>query len=247
MGPTVYMTLGGLQTVRGILNLTQLLSPTLLGVVSYEIGVLGFGTDQNGWLSNVYRSVNLGGAPARELVPHQRIRQSVAVSAHWLLPTHIRLMPYIVLRPSYRFYFDDWGINSHTPELRMYIPVGPTEFRVSARYYTQTQASFWNDVDGLPAYPNGMGLHCTTCFTQAVRQGYYYTSDPKLASFDAEFLELRFLVKLRGMGLWRIPGAAWVSTGVAEVSYGHYFNGGYAHRAFGDAEVAGLELSWPLP
>lgn len=246
MGPTSYNPIGGLQSIRGIINLTQLFSPTLLGTISYEIGVLGFGTLQNGDLANPYRQVNLGGAPTRELVPFQRFRQSVAAAAHWLIPTHIRLMPYLAVRPSYRFYFDDWGINAHTPELRTFIPVGPTEFRITARYYTQTQASFWNDVDGVPSYPTGVGLHCTTCFASAIRQGLYFTSDPKLAGFASEFLELRFLVRLRGLGFARMPGALWLSSGIVEISYGHYFNGGYAHRAFGDAEVAGLTLSWPL-
>lgn len=245
-GPSTYNIVGGLQTVRGIVNLTQLLSPTLLATLSYEVGVLGFGSSTNGWLANPYRAVNFGGAPARELVPFQRIRQSVALAVHWLLPTHIRLMPYLAFRPSYRFYFDDWGISSHTPELRTFIPVGPTEFRVTARYYTQTQASFWNDVDGTPSYPSGVGLHCTTCFSETVRQGAYYTSDPKLSAFASEFLELRFLVHLNGLGRLRLPGASWLSSGIVELSYGHYFNGGYAHTAFGDADVAGLTLSWPL-
>jgi hypothetical protein len=246
MGPTLYNPVGGLQTVRGLLNLTQLFAPNVLGTLTYDIAVLGFGNAQNGWQGNPYRAVNVGGAPAREVVPYQRIRQSLAGALHWYLPTHIRLMPYLILRPSYRFYFDDWGINSHTPELRIFIPAGPTEFRVTGRYYTQTQASFWNDVDGVPSYPTGMGLHCTTCFTSTIRQGLYYTSDPKLSTFTSEFLELRFLVKLRGLGLLRVPGMAWLSTGIVEISYGHYFNGGYAHRAFGDAEVAGLTLEWPL-
>jgi hypothetical protein len=246
MGPTIYNPLGGLQRVLGLVNLTQIFSPTLLGTLTYDIDVEGFGTAQNGWQSNPYRSVNVGGAPAREVVPYQRIRQSVSVAAHWYIPTHIRLMPYLILRPSYRFYFDDWGITSHTPELRTYIPIGPTELRISARYYSQTQASFWNDVDGVPAYPSGMGLHCTTCFNASVRQGLYYTADPKLSNFSAEFLEVRLLVKLRGLGLYRVPGLVWFSSGFVELSYGHYFNGGYAHRAFGDAEVAGLTLSWPL-
>jgi hypothetical protein len=246
MGPTNYNPLGGLQSVRGIAILTQTLTRTLLATASYEIAVIGFGTQQNGWQSNPYRQVNVQGAPQRESDPYQRFRQSASLALHWYLPTHIRLMPYLILRPSYRFYWDDWAIVSHTPELRTYIPVGPTEFRVTARYYTQTQASFYNDVDDKPGYPTGMGLHCTTCFNAAVRDGIYATSDPKLSAFSAAFLELRFLVKLRGLYRLGIPGTGWLSTGIAEISYGHYFNGAYAHTAYGDAEVAGLTLSWPL-
>jgi hypothetical protein len=245
-GANVYNVVGGLETVNANLNLTQLFTPTLLGTASYEVIDLGFGTPQNGFQANPYRSVNLGGSPSREQVPLQRIRQSVAASVHWLIPTGIRMMPYLAFRPSYRFYFDDWGVTSHTPELRIFIPVGFAEWRVSARYYTQGQASFYNDIDGVPSYPTGMGLHCTTCFNAGVRSGLYFTSDPKLSAFSAEFLELRLLFHLDGLHRLRIPGALWLSSGIFEISYGHYFNGGYAHRAFGDSEVAGMTMSWPL-
>jgi hypothetical protein len=79
-----------------------------------------------------------------------------------------------------------------------------------------------------------------------VRSGLYFTSDPKLSAFSAEFLELRLLFHLDGLHRLRIPGALWLSSGIFEISYGHYFNGGYAHRAFGDSEVAGMTMSWPL-
>jgi hypothetical protein len=246
MTPTNYNLVGGLQTIRGIVNLTQLLSPTMVGVLSYEIGVLGFGTPQNGWNANPYRTVNLGGAPSRELVPYQRIRESIAGALHWIVPTGIRLMPYLAFRPSYRFYWDDWGVQSHTPELRTFVPVGPVEFRVTGRYYAQGKASFWNDVFGVPSYPSGTGLHCPTCFTAAMRNGSWYTSDPKLGAFSSSYFELRVLIKLKGISAIKIPGALWLSSGIVELSYGHYFNGGYAHTAFGDAEVGGLTLSWPL-
>ena len=247
MGPTNYNPVGGLQTIRAIVNLTQTLTPHLLAVLSYEIGCLGFGTTQNGWLSNPYRTVNLGGAPSREQVPNQRIRQAATAALHWMVPTGIRLMPYIAFRPAFRLYWDDWGIVSESPELRLFVPVGPTEFRVTGRYYNQNSVSFWSDDGVRPFYPPGVqGLHCTTCTLAASQQGLFYTSDPKLGAFTSEYFELRLLVKLRGISTWRIPGAAWLGAGIVELSYGHYFNGGYAHTAFGDAEVAGLTLSWPL-
>ena len=247
MSPTLYTPVGGLQSVRGILTATQIITPKLVGVLSYEIGVLGFGNRENGWLANPYRTVNLGGAPARELVPYQRIRQSVSASTHYIIPLPFRRMPYLAFRPSYRFYWDDWGVLSHTPELRTYIPVGPVEFRVTGRYYWQTQAVFWSDNGSVPFYPGGIGLRCTTCFLTQSRNNLFYTSDPKLSRFAAEFLELRVLIKLAGLRAWKgLPGSAWLSDGFLELSYGHYFNGGYAHTAFGDADVAGLTLSFPL-
>ena len=91
-----------------------------------------------------------------------------------------------------------------------------------------------------------MGLRCTTCTLAASRNGLFFTSDPKLSRFAAEFLELRVLIKLAGMRGWKLPGAAWLADGFLELSYGHYINGGYAHTAFGDADVAGITVSFPL-
>lgn len=253
MGPTNYNPVGGLQTIRAIVNLTQTLTPRLLAVLSYEIGCLGFGNTQNGWLANPYRTVNLGGAPSREQVPFQRIRQAATAGVHWLVPTGIRLMPYLAFRPAFRLYWDDWGVISESPELRLFVPVGPTELRVTGRFYNQNSVSFWSDDGVRPFYaPGTQGLPCTTCtlassrFQPDGKPALFYTSDPKLGAFTSEFFELRLLVKLRGISTWRMPGAAWLGAGVVEISYGHYFNGGYAHTAFGDAEVAGLTLSWPL-
>ena len=86
--------------------------------------MLGFGTPDNGWQANPYRTVNLGGAPARESVPFQRIRQSAAAALYWHFAVPSRIMPYLAFRPAYRFYWDDWGLLSPTPELRMYVPIG---------------------------------------------------------------------------------------------------------------------------
>jgi hypothetical protein len=245
LGPTQFMNKGGLQTVRAIVNVVQVLAPTLLATASYEIGVLGFGTVDNGYQANPYRTIALGGG--HETEPFQRFRQAAAAALYWTLPLRLRTMPYLGLRPSYRFYWDDWGVLSHTPEVRLFVPVGPVELRVTGRYYWQTQASFWSDNGSVPTYPNGIGLHCSTCLTEMVRDGLYLTADPKLSRFTSEFLELRLLVKLTGLRTWkRLPGANWLADGIIELSYGHYFNGAYAHFAFGDAEVAGLTLSWPF-
>jgi hypothetical protein len=249
MGPTLYNPIGGLQTVRGVATLTQSITRHLQLTASYEVGVLGFGSADNGWQANVYRTVNLGGAPARESVPYQRIRQAAALALYWHISVPSRYMPYIVFRPSYRFYWDDWGLMSHTPELRMYVPMGPFEWRVTGRYYSQNQVSFWSDDGVRPAYLGNasQGLHCSSCFSAASRSALWYTADPKLGRFTSEFFELRFLAKLRGIHAWKwLPGHDWLAEGLIELSYGHYVNGGFAHTAFGDAEVAGLTLEWPL-
>jgi hypothetical protein len=248
MGPTLYNPIGGLQTIRAVATLTQVLTRHLLLSASYEIGVLGFGTPDNGFQANVYRTVNLGGAPARELVPYQRIRQAAALALFWHIAVPSRIMPYIAFRPAYRFYWDDWGLLSHTPELRMYVPTGFAEWRVTGRYYVQNHVTFWSD-DGIrPSYPAGSsGLHCTSCFLASSREMNWYTADPKLGNMTSTFLELAVTLRMSGFHKWKwLPGHDWLGDGIFQLSYGHYINSGFAHTAFGDSEVAGLTLEWPL-
>jgi hypothetical protein len=165
-------------------------------------------------------------------------------------------MPYLAFRPAYRIYWDDWGLLSHAPELRMYVPTGPIEWRVTGRYYTQNHVSFWATNDGVhPAYlgDDSAGLPCKTCFLRSSRETAsgappkFFTADPKLGNFDSEFFELSAVVQFRGIHTWRwLPGHDWLADGILQLSYGHYFNSGSAHAGFGDAEVAGLTLEWPL-
>ena len=260
----VYAHVGGLQKVFVGATLNQVLSRTLLLNLSYQIGILGFGDElgsvtgepnaETGQQSNPYRAVLLGATPEREHNPYQRIRQSIALAVHWALQTRVRAMPYLGLRPSYRAYWDDWGIVSHTPELRLFVPVGPVELRLTGRYYTQSSASFWRD-DGLrPSYAAGLdgnmgGVRCRTCTLGASRssEARFYTGDPKLASMTSVFLELRVLLRLDFLRRFRrLPLSRWLSEGLVELSYGPYLNAGYAHTAFGNAHVAGLSFTFPL-
>jgi len=148
----------------------------------------------------------------------------------------------------YRLYWDDWGLLSHAPELRLYVPTGPVEWRVTGRWYTQNHVSFWSDDGVRPAYPAGVqGLHCTTCLLASSRSMLWATSDPKLGDGTSEYFDLSALIRLRGMRSWRwLPGHAWLSDGTVQLSYGHYFNARFAHTAFGDADIAGLQFEWPL-
>ena len=243
MAATTYTTLGTLDTLHFIGSLSQVLHKTLLFNLSYDLAVSGFGTQNNGFQANPYRTVILGGSPSREKVPFQRVKQSLAAGFNWVIPLGSTLVPYIGFRPSYRFYWDDWTVLSSTPELRIFVPVGPAEFRVTGRYYTQRAASFWSDLgDGKPFYPGNTGKACQHCLSTSTRGQTYFTAAPKLGEMDDMFLELRLMFRLHG--LRRL--SAWLSEGLLEMSYGHLFNDKYAHTAFGDAEVAGLTLTLPL-
>ncbi len=242
MSAATFIPVGALDHVHVVALWSQTISPTLLANVSYDLGINGFGNAENGFQANPYRPANVGGMPARENVPFQRVRNSLAIGANWLIPTHVSFMPYISFRPSYRFYWDDWGVLSHTPELRTYVPFGPIELRFTGRYYTQSHASFWNDVDGKPAYPANQGLPCTTCLLHSSQRGLWVTGDPKLGSYDTYYFDVRLLFKLNFLRrVW-----PWVANGYVEMSYGHLFQTRYAETAFGDADLAGLQLVFPL-
>jgi hypothetical protein len=257
MGPTVYNPLGGLQTFNVQAGWSQILTPTLLFNLSYELGVIGFGSEKGsltgspnrftGFQSNPYRMVSLGGQQVREVTPFQRIRQAAALAMHWAIPTGGRIVPFIGFRPAFRFYWDDWSVMSFTPELRTYVPIGPVEVRVTGRYYQQTEASFWSDVAGQPSYPDGHGRPCRACVADSSKGTLFYTGDPKLSPFSSMYLELRLLVRLSGIARARkLPLAKWLGAGTVDLSYGHYFNDRYAHAAFGDADVAALSFAFPL-
>jgi hypothetical protein len=58
-----------------------------------------------------------------------------------------------VLDLSYRFMTDDWGIDSHTLDTKLNLPIGQTGFlEPHVRFYTQTEADFYRVslLDGEP-------------------------------------------------------------------------------------------------
>lgn len=244
-GATVYLELGKLDAVGWTLGISQILSKSFLLNGSYELLVSGFGSRTNGFQSNAYRPANVGGSPLREQTPFQRIRHAVAASAHWTLPVGGRLVPWIAFRPSLRLYTDDWGVFAVTPELRAFLPIGPVEFRVTGRYHNQSEASFFRSELGVPFYTQGVG--CPTCTKDSVKNGIYFTADPKLSRFNTMFLELRVLVKMTFFRyLPRFPMSKILADSFFEISYGHYFSSGLQRTTFGDAEVAGLTFTFPL-
>jgi hypothetical protein len=93
-------------------------------------------------------------------------------SSRFKIPIGMRFHYYIneifTVRTYYRYYFDDWGINSHTAGIEVPIKISPKfTFYPSYRYYTQTQADYFAPFD----------THLST--------SEYYTSDYDLSEFNA--------------------------------------------------------------
>jgi len=122
------------------LNLTQVLSKNSVLNMSYDLMMM------DGYLSDPYRKVrlfnNIGGFTAEEEIhPDTRIRQAVTSRmSQFINPVKASIIG------SYRYYFDDWDVNSHTAEFRFNKYVFEDFIAgFNYRYYTQNGADFYFD------------------------------------------------------------------------------------------------------
>jgi len=106
-------------------------SSALQTILSYQNG--------SGFLSDPYKLVYVGGVNLPDNRPDSRNQYAVTLRYRRFFESVTG-----TLHLDYRFYYDDWKINSHTVELAWYqslfdlITITP-----SVRYYTQSQASFY--------------------------------------------------------------------------------------------------------
>ena len=113
------------------------------------LGVTGSRTEERGYLTEPYKVVSLLddlGEPVDQVTenrPRLRRRNAVEGSSAYHLERD-------VLYSSYRYYWDDWGVTSHTLDVK-YRSDLPSEIWVQPhlRVYTQTAADFFTH--GLPA------------------------------------------------------------------------------------------------
>ncbi|MEZ4809304.1 MAG: DUF3570 domain-containing protein [Allomuricauda sp.] len=149
------------------LSFSQILSKKLQGVLSVDF------VSQNGLLSTPFQRVYFSDqedffiddfqlADDVEHLPDSRLK----------IPLGGRLNYYlndlVVLRTYYRFYWDDWGITSHTASLEVPLKVSE-KFTLypTYRYYTQTAADYF--------YPK----------EEALSTFEFYTSDYDLSKYDS--------------------------------------------------------------
>ena len=151
------------------LGLSQILSEDLQGSLSFDL------TLQDGQLANHMQRVyfadfedsfiqNFHLADDVERLPDSRVRTAVGGRLNYFLNE------YFVARGYYRYYSDDWGINSHTVSIEVPIKLlgdGWTLYP-SYRFYTQTAADYFAP------------------YNQLLSTSEFYTSDYDLSAYDAQ-------------------------------------------------------------
>jgi hypothetical protein len=186
------------ETQSGAASITQLLTPTLVLRVGAD------GMRQRGLLSDPYRLVArtlANGSPdtSKENHPNERMRQAGWVEISQYLPIEASILLH------YRYYFDDWGVESHTGQIKLnkYVTsdlIATPEYR----YYKQGAADFGD-------YAAGAGPDT------------YFTGDYKLTAFESNNFGLGLTYFLRGVAARR---AAFDFLGGASLSlmYFRYWN-----------------------
>lgn len=129
------------QTLGGRVAFTQVLDARSLAQVSLEH------TRVTGFQSSPYRTVGLDGLRtcqagsllcAYEVVPDLRMRNAAVLRARRALGERLSV------GARYRFYFDDWGVQSHTIGADLAARLSEsTRLSVDYRYYTQDKADFY--------------------------------------------------------------------------------------------------------
>jgi len=179
-------------TIHGSLVLTQLLSKSAVLRLGGELERV------QGHQHNPYRNVYAGGGPVPERHPSDRHRRDLFA----------RLNRYFGNRSSvqldYRYYTDDWGVESQTVAARLSQYVGPHVIaRYRYRYYDQGAADFYRS-----EYADATGI------------GGFRTGDYRLRPIQAHLFG-----GMLDLGLAAIPPLpSWLDRSRLTLSYERYFN-----------------------
>lgn len=186
----------------GLATFSQILSSTTVFDVTYDVLL------QQGFLSDPYRQVkvfdiNNAFTTTDELHPDNRLRHALTSNINKLMP-QVKAS----LRASYRYYFDDWEISSHTVDFQFskYI-VDDFITRFNYRYYSQTGSFFYED-----RYVGDDFLNDA-----------YRTSDYKLRAFNSNNFGISLTYLLRGLAESK-PDFNFLEKSSLELRFFRYFN-----------------------
>jgi hypothetical protein len=135
----------------GLVGVSQVLSRRWLLGISTSLAT------EDGYLTDPYKVLSVidarTGVPVSEIAerrPDRRERKSVQADSVYHFESNILYL-------SYRRYWDDWGIGSHTIDARYRLPRGTLEFiEPHLRFYSQSAADFYRfglvEGEALPQY-----------------------------------------------------------------------------------------------
>ncbi len=125
------------QVTEMMVGVTQILSRRLLTQLNYSHSL------HNGYLQDPYKVVSVVDSGGRRLndIHESRPGRRTTQSVYWKLAAHL---PQDILQLSYRYFWDDWNINSHTTELRYRFALSPESYlQPHLRHYSQSSADFF--------------------------------------------------------------------------------------------------------
>lgn len=172
-------------------TLTQALNPKMIGRAGVDFSYV------SGFQSNPYRTVNAGGQILAENHPLSRYRGAFFLKLNRYFETQTSL------NAEYRFYRDDWEVQSHTLNLfyHQYFS-DKVLIRYRYRYYNQSAAFFYRRTYGA-AQP-------------------YMTSDYKLEAFNSHLFGFKIEYKLKDLVKDGFLG--FLSKSTFEAKYERYFS-----------------------
>jgi hypothetical protein len=152
---------------------------------------------QQGLLATKFNRVYFSDVPSTvksEKLPDSRIKIPFGIRGNYFLGDHI------VLRAFYRYYWDDWGINSHTISLEPSFKLSAfSSISVPYRFYTQSAADYFK-----PIFLHGLSEE-------------FYTSDYDLSKFNSNMIGLGYKVTDADQGIFHIK-----RINSLELRYGFY-------------------------
>lgn len=161
---------------------------------------------QEGLLATKFNRVyfnDLASTVKSEKLPNTRFKVPFGVRANYFLADNI------VLRTFYRYYWDNWSINSHTISFEPSYKLSAfSSISVPYRYYTQSAAEYFQ-----PIYSHGMTEE-------------FYTSDYDLSKFSSNMIGLSYKITDADNGIFHIK-----RFNSLELRYGYYNrnNGLHSH------------------
>ena len=159
-----------------------------------QVMLLGDIVTQSGYLSLPFHRVYTSdGLVHQEKLPDTRLKIPLGFRANYFLADKL------ILRTYYRYYFDDWGLKSHTFNIEVPVKITPfVSLSPYYRYYIQSSADYF------------------AAYMQHRPSEDFYTSNYDLASFTSHFY---------GMGIRLTPPKGILGiehVNMLELRYGHY-------------------------